>query len=217
MQIPNRLYRSSDYIRVKHITVSTQHNPSLSTMPAQVHHLDSSFELPLEKLMTYLDTDPEYPGGITTLTPERRNSTLLLKSESEDESIGNYTPTCQLRATVTEKRIFEDGNGRGGWSAPDEDRESELIDYACFNGKQEDVLQNTALQHPMFEVLCTLAEQATCGTLKAIVLNDDSLDTVYIEDGEPVESQIDIVRSGDHCDDDDENGVDWAQNDYIES
>lgn len=187
-------------------------------MTPQVPHLESSFELPLETLLDFIE-NTDYPQPITTITPERRNSTLLLQSDTDDDSVGDYTPTCQLRATVTEKRIYEDGNGAGGWSPPDEERDSELIEYACFKGSREDILQNTALQHPMFKVLCQLAEQATCGSLQAIVVDDnDDVESILIEDGESVASAVDIVRCGDHCDDSTTDDTpNWSENDYIQS
>lgn len=184
-------------------------------MTGHVHYLECTLEVPLDTITEYLETNTDYPDPINDVIADRRNSTLLLKSESADESIGNYTPTCQIRATVNEKRIYEKERS-SSWNPPDEDRESELVEFACFKGKLDDILQNTALQYQMFDVLCDLAEEAACGDLRAVVREDDTLRTVMYEDGTPRDSKFQIVSCGDHCDDN-EDTVNWAENDYIES
>jgi hypothetical protein len=196
-------------------------------MTSRVYRLHSTLELPLEETYEFFE-DPDLPEGIADIEITRRNNTLIISAVSEDDSISKYTPTAQLKASVTENRVYEEdpeemeGPGmRGGpggpqWGALEEEEEeipSELVEYACFKGDRETVLQNTALQHPMFEVLCDVARIAEKGALTAITAADGELEAVRIVDGEDVPVSINVAE--DPREDEREGGVNWRDNEFI--
>ena len=90
---------------------------------------------------------------------------------------------------------------------------SKLREYACFKGDRETVLQNTALQYPMFEVLCDLARYAERGELTAIAAVDDTLEAHRIVEGEDRAATIEIVE--DPREREAENTVQWRDNKFI--
>ncbi|HET7325198.1 MAG TPA: hypothetical protein VFJ06_12795 [Halococcus sp.] len=190
-----------------------------------VFQLHSTLELPLEDVHEFLD-DPDLPEEIETIDLTRRNNTLIVSAVATDGSISKYTPTAQLKASVTENRVYEElpeeeqkpfaGGPRWG-SAPGEEDElppSELVEYACFKGDRETVLQNTAVQYPMFEVLCDIARIAEKGTLTAIASRDGELKATRIVDGEERPASIEVVEDpteGPAA----SKGVDWRSNEFI--
>ena len=202
-------------------------------MTGRVYTLHSTLELPLEDVHEFFE-DPDLPGEIEDIEITRRNNTLIISAVATDEGISKYTPTAQLKASVTENRVYEeqpeddedDGpitwgrtppRGPTGPRGPDEEEEevnSKLVEYACFKGDRETVLQNTALQHPMFEVLCNLARIAEKGTLTAISARDGELKATRIVDSEDRPASIDVVedpreRKGKA------KGVNWRNNELI--
>jgi hypothetical protein len=198
-------------------------------MSSRVYRLHSTLELPLEDLYEHFE-DPELPSQIEDIDITRRNNTLIISAVPADDSISKYTPSAQLKASVTENRVYEDppeemmeGNGppprTGGgpqWGALDdeeEELESELVEYACFKGDRETVLQNTAIQYPMFEVLVGIARIAEKGTLTAIAAVDDELQAVQIVDGEECAASVTVTE--DPTDADEEGGVNWRDNKFI--
>ncbi|MDZ7746147.1 MAG: hypothetical protein U5K28_06415 [Halobacteriales archaeon] len=90
---------------------------------------------------------------------------------------------------------------------------SKLREYACFKGDRETVLQNTALQYPMFEVLCDLARYAEHGELTAIAAVDDTLEAHRIVEGKDRAATIEIVE--DPREREAENTVQWRDNKFI--
>lgn len=198
-------------------------------MTSRVYRLHSTLELPLEDVYEFFES-PDLPPEITDVDITRRNNTLIISAESADDSISKYTPTAQLKASVTENRVYEeepeDRPGRppagaastGGspqWGTFQEEvepPESELVEYACFKGDRETVLQNTALQYPMFEVLCEVAVRAEKGTLTAIAATDEDLQAVRIVDGEQRPASLTVTEDPN---DDDDNGVNWRDNEFI--
>jgi hypothetical protein len=198
-------------------------------MTSRVYRLHSTLELPLEDVYEYFEA-PDLPPEIADVDITRRNNTLIISAESADDTISKYTPTAQLKASVTENRVYEeepeDGpggppSGGHGGGAPQwgtfeeevEEPESELVEYACFKGDRETVLQNTALQYPMFKVLCGVAQCAEKGTLTAIAADDENLEAVRIVDGERRPSSITVTE--DPSDEEGENGVNWRDNEFI--
>jgi hypothetical protein len=198
-------------------------------MSSRVYRLHSTLELPLEELYDYFE-DPDLPDEIAEIDITRRNNTLIISAVPTDESISKYTPSAQLKASVTENRVYEDppeemqqGNGppprTGGgpqWGAFDdeeEELESELVEYACFKGDRETVLQNTALQYPMFRVLCDVARISEKGTLTAIADVDGDLQAFQIVDGEERPASITVTE--DPSEDDGDGGVNWRDNKFI--
>jgi hypothetical protein len=157
----------------------------------------------------------------------RRNNTLIISAVAADESMSKYTPTAQLKASITENRVYEEepedgpggpGGGPGGpqWGTLEEEEEeieSELVEYACFKGDRETVLQNTALQYPMFEVLCEIARIAEKGTLTAVVAVDGELQATRIVDGEDRPASVNVVEEP--REEDGANGVNWRDNEFI--
>ncbi|QGN08225.1 hypothetical protein Hrd1104_08070 [Halorhabdus sp. CBA1104] len=192
-------------------------------MTSRVYRLHSTLELPLEDVYDHFE-DPDLPAEIEDVDITRRNNTLILSAVATDGEISKYTPTAQLKASVTENRVYEEepepphgGSGGGQWGAlteeEEEEIESELVEYACFKGDRETVLQNTSVQFPMFKVLCDIAEIAEKGTLTAIIAIDDTLEAVQIVDGERRPASIGVTE--DPADDQGEDGVDWRDNDFI--
>ncbi|MEF8881619.1 MAG: hypothetical protein V5A34_03730 [Halapricum sp.] len=197
-------------------------------MTSRVYRLHSTLELPLEDVYSHFE-DPDLPEEIEDVDITRRNNTLILSAVATDSSMSKYTPTAQLKASVTENRVYEEdpeemegpGSTRGGggpqWGAFEEEEEeieSELVEYACFKGDRETVLQNTAVQYPMFQVLVDIATIAEKGTLTAIVVNEDNdLEAVRIVDGERKPATITVTE--DPSEDQDKNGVDWRNNEFI--
>ncbi|QLH84561.1 DUF7110 family protein [Halosimplex pelagicum] len=198
---------------------------------SRVYRLHSTLELPLEDVYDFFD-DPDLPEDIEDVDITRRNNTLIISAVSADESISKYTPTAQLKASVTENRVYEeieeeeeddsspvhttDTAGGPQWGALEEEEEeppSELVEYACFKGDRETVLQNSTLQYEMFLVLCEIARVAEKGTLTAITCPDDDLEAVRIVDGEDRPASINVVE--DPRDDEDSEGVNWRDNEFI--
>jgi len=209
-------------------------------MTSCVYRLHSTLELPLETVHDHFD-DPDLPVEIEDVEITRRNNTLILSAVAAEDNISKYTPTAQLKASVSDNRIYENEDGewvdeppqRAGGSAelPDDDEEgpawgsfgdgaqqqeelnSKLVEYACFKGDRETVLQNSALQYPMFEVLCDLARQAEKGVLTAIAAVDGKLEAARIVDGEERAATVDVVE--DPREQQESNGVDWTNNEFI--
>lgn len=198
-------------------------------MTSCVYRLHSTLELPLEDTYDFFE-DADLPPEINDIDITRRNNTLIISAVSDDEELSKYTPTAQLKASVSENRVYEEvpedeQNGPGGpnsgpggpqWGTLEEDEEeipSELVEYACFKGDRETVLQNTALQYPMFQVLCEVARNAEKGTLTAIACVDDDLKATRIVDGEDRPATINVVEEP--RDEEAAEGVNWSDNKYI--
>ncbi len=199
-------------------------------MTSRVYRLHSTLELPLEDTYDFFE-DTDLPPEIADVEITRRNNTLIISAVAEDESISKYTPTAQLKASVTENRVYEElpedaeeppgfngvnsGGGAPQWGQLEEEDkpDSELVEYACFKGDRETVLQNTALQYPMFQVLCDVARNAEKGTLTAIAAVDEELEAVRIVDGEDKPAQINVVEEP--REDEDEDTVNWRDNEFI--
>ncbi|MCU4752830.1 hypothetical protein OB919_12730 [Halobacteria archaeon AArc-curdl1] len=183
-----------------------------------VYRLHSTLELPLEELHEFLET-ATYPEKVTDVELTRRNNTLILKAVSDDDSVSKYTPTAQLKASVTENRVYEeDPDERRNsfrWDEEEEDEiESELVEFAAFKGDRETVLQNSLLQYEMFQVLCAIAQETEKGTLTAISETDGELEATRIVDGEPRPADVEVVegpRDGKAT----SAGVNWRDNKFI--
>jgi hypothetical protein len=191
-----------------------------SDTSSKVYRLHSTLELPLEDVYDFFE-DATFPEPIADVDITRRNNTLIFQAVADDESISKYTPTAQLKASVTENRVYEDGEeperlGSPGWGLDDEDDEpeSELVEYAAFKGDRETVLQNSTLQYSMFEVLVEIARNSEKGTLTAITETDGRLEATRIVEGEDRPATIEVVESPSDTSAD-KNGVDWRNNKFI--
>jgi hypothetical protein len=211
-------------------------------MNSRVFRLHSTLELPLEDVHSFFE-DPDLPVEIADIEITRRNNTLIISSVAAEENLSKYTPTAQLKASVTENRVYENAEGEweetppddgpggcgggavasGGGSGPswsslggeqeaEEEVRSKLVEYACFKGDRETVLQNTELQYPMFEVLCDLARTADKGSLEAITAVGEDLEAVRIVDGEDRAARVKVVEDPRESDN---GGVDWRDNKFI--
>ncbi len=161
----------------------------------QVYRVHSTVEVPYDDLEQYLES-PDLPGEIADLTSTERGNQLFIQSVPADESIGKYTPTATLRATVTEARVYEyDGiRSRTEPSTPDDETPPSTVEtFANFKGRVGTVIKNTALRAPMFEVLEDIAFMADRGGLTAIVDRDGALTAIAVQDGEEVPASVDIV------------------------
>jgi hypothetical protein len=199
-------------------------------MTSHVYTLHSTLELPLEDVHSHFE-GVSLPVEIADIEITRRNNTLILSAVAAEDNISKYTPTAQLKASVSENRVYLDEEededaGPFGTSSPSgpqwgtfgqqeeqEERPSELVEYACFKGDRETVLQNTALQYPMFEVLCDLARDAEKGTLTAVTAVDGQLEATRIVDGEDRPATIEVRE--DPRDNAATNGIDWRSNEFI--
>jgi hypothetical protein len=211
-------------------------------MTSRVFRLHSTLELPLDDVHEFFD-EVELPVEIEDIEITRRNNTLIISAVAAEDNISKYTPTAQLKASVTENRVYENEDGEwveempeqegggfgassaGGsgdgpsWGSLGQAQEEEpkinskLREYACFKGDRETVLQNTALQYPMFEVLCDLARFAEKGELTAIAAVDDELEAHRIVDGEDRAATIEIIE--DPTEREAENSVKWRDNKFI--
>ena len=197
-------------------------------MTSRVYRLHSTLELPLEDVYDFFD-DADLPAEIEDIDITRRNNTLIISAVAADESISKYTPTAQLKASVTENRVYEEppedhespAGGTGAapgpqWGTLEEEEEeipSELVEYACFKGDRETVLQNSALQYAMFEVLTDIARIAEKGTLTAIAARDGQLEATRIVDGEDRPATINVVEEP--REDQQAGGVNWRDNKFI--
>ncbi len=210
-------------------------------MTSRVYRLHSTLELQLDDVHEFFD-GYELPVEIDDVEVTRRNNTLIVSAVAAEDNISKYTPTAQLKASVTENRIYEtedgwsetppepqdaaaassgddDGGpqwgsfGEGGQMQEEVEVNSKLVEYACFKGDRETVLQNTALQYPMFEVLRDLALFAEKGTLTAIAAVDDELEATRIVDGEERSASIEVID--DPRERDSENSVNWRDNKFI--
>lgn len=191
-------------------------------MTRRVFRLHSTLELPLETVIEYFESDPELPGDVEDIEIVRRNNTLIIKAVAKEGTVSKYTPTAQLKASVTEVRVYEEepearAGGPPAWTHPDEEEEeiqSELVEFAAFKGDRETVLQNTALQYPMFEVLCDIARMAEKGTLTAISEVEGELQATKIVDGEERPASIEIV-DGPGANEAASGAVNWRDNKFI--
>lgn len=186
-------------------------------MPRHIHHIDSSVEIHRETFDELLDTI-ELPTEIKSLTVNQRNNTLFIESEPDTDNLSPYTPTCQLRATVREKRVKPEREiNEPPWSDPEDDEpQGELVEIVCFKGDCETVLQNTALRGPMFDILTTIAEHAESGDLSAIYCDGEQLASLLISDGCRRDSSAEVVCQ-ELEDEDESSDVNWTENDYIKS
>lgn len=188
-----------------------------------VYELHSTIELPLDRVHEILD-DLDLPAGIAAIDITRRNNTLIISADPVGDAVSKYTPTAQLKATVSEKRVPKEpvespGAANLQWGRPrgrDEDDDepvTELVEYAGFKGTLDTVLQNTELQYEMFQILRELSKQAEQGTLTAITGVDGSLEATRIVDGEERPASVEVVEQASQ--DDDGNGVNWRENEFI--
>jgi hypothetical protein len=196
-------------------------------MTSRVYRLHSTLELPLEDVYDYFES-PDLPEKIEDVEITRRNNTLIISAVPATDGISKYTPTAQLKASVTENRVYEEEpeDGPGGpphnsggpsWGAfedEEEEIESELVEYACFKGDRETVLQNTALQYSMFQVLCQIAVRSEKGTLTAVAATDEDIEAIRIVDGERCPASVTVVE--DPTSDEGEDAVDWRNNEFID-
>ena len=166
------------------------------TAADHVYRVHSTVEVPYDEVEGYLDA-PTLPEEIESLDVTRRGNQLFIESVPADESVGKYTPTAALRATVTDTRIYEyEGvRSRTEPSTPDDVTPPSTVEtFANFKGRLGTVIKNRALRGPMFSVLCDIARLADRGDLTAIVAENGSLSAVSIQDGEDVPAQIEIAE-----------------------
>jgi hypothetical protein len=186
-------------------------------MTGRVYRLHSTLELPLEDVLSYFEDDPDLPPEIEDIDITRRNNTLIIKAMPSNGDLSKYTPTAQLKASISETRVYEEEPPRQGgprWGEEEEEIPSELVEFACFKGDRETVLQNTAVQYPMFLVLRDLALMAEKGTLTAITDSDGDLVATRIVEGEPRPANVEVVENP-RQDSGGANGVNWRDNKFI--
>jgi hypothetical protein len=165
-------------------------------MENEVYRVRASFEVPLDELRDFLD-GYEPPAEIDGIDIERRGNKLLLTADA-DRDASNYTPTALLKASLKDRRLYRTDEG---WSRDDprneafgeEEVETKTVEYACFKGDRETVLQNTALRYPMFRVLADIARFAGVGELTGIAVVDGELSATRIVEGEERPATVEVV------------------------
>ena len=188
-------------------------------MTSEVYKLHSTLELPYEELQEYLE-DPDLPEDVVGIDLTRRNNTLIIKAVPDEGVVSKYTPPAQLKASVTEVRVYEEephahpGGGPPRWGEEEEEIPSELVEYAAFKGDRETVLQNTALRYAMFQVLREIAYRSEKGALTAITAHDGELEATRIVEGEDRPASVEVVE-GPRSEPAAANGVDWRSNEFI--
>ena len=161
-----------------------------------VYRVHSTIEVPYDDLDRYLES-PTLPEEIDRLDVTRRGNQLFVESVSADNSVGKYTPTATLRATVTDTRIYEyEGvRSRTEPSTPDDTEPSSTVEtFANFKGRLGTVIKNRALRGEMFAVLQEIAGLADRGRLTAIVARDGALEAVSVKDGTEVPAVIETTE-----------------------
>lgn len=185
--------------------------------PPAVFRVHSTVELPLEAVYEHFE-DATLPPEIADVELTRRSNTLFVRSIPVDEDVPQYTPTAELRASVYEKRVertpAQFGEVGPRWEPdPDDTPATEVVEYAGFKGRDEDVLLHTELRYPMSEVLRGLALVAERGRLSAITAVDGELLPVLVIDGEERSADVQVV---DVTADEPSAGVRWQDNRYIQ-
>ncbi|MFB6070821.1 MAG: hypothetical protein ABEJ76_07335 [Halanaeroarchaeum sp.] len=186
--------------------------------PSTVYSLRSNVSVPIEEAYDFFDA-VELPDGIDEIHVERRTNRILVDSVPADDSISKYTPTAQLKASVVEKRVYEEQPEREPFGPPpgsDEEEEipSELVEFVRFAGRGDEVLRNSTLQYEMFTVLRDLALEAEDGELTAITAADGELEATKIVEGDEREASIEVVEQQ-TTPSETSGGVDWRENEYI--
>jgi len=185
-------------------------------MTGRVFRLHSTLELPLEDVETYFEEDPDLPPEIDDIDITRRNNTLIIKALSDDESISKYTPTAQLKASVT-------GDACVGGRAP---RAPPAVDgrrgRGSLRARRVRLLQGrprdrpSKLRAPVPDVprVTQDCDPSEKGTLTAITEEDGELEATRIVEGEPRPASIEVVESPQGAGDGD-GGVNWRDNEFI--
>jgi hypothetical protein len=167
----------------------------------QVYRVHSTVEVSHEDVTEYLD-DPDLPDAIERLDATRRGNQLFIESVPADGSVGKYTPTATLRATVTDTRIYEYEGTRSRTepSTPEDVTPPSTVEtFANFKGRLGTVMKNRALRAPMFGVFCDIARRADQGRMTAIVGEGNTLSAVRIEDGKEVPASVEVTEHADHA------------------
>jgi len=162
----------------------------------RVYRVHSTVEVPYGDLESYLGA-PDLPPEIERLETTRQGNQVFIESVPADDSIGKYTPTATLRATVTDARVYEHEGTRSRTepSTPDDTTpDSSVETFANFKGRLGTVIKNTALRGPMFTVLRDIAHLADRGALTAVVAEADSLTAVSVQDGEEVPATVEVTE-----------------------
>jgi len=182
----------------------------------EVYRVRADFEVPLDDVYDFLD-GYEPPEGIDGVDIERRGNKLLLTADA-DRDASNYTPAALLKASIKERRLYKTDDG---WSLDDpahdsfgdEEVETKVIEYACFKGDRETVLQNTALRYPMLRVLADLACFAGTGELTAVAAVDGELTATRVVEGEERPATVEVVDPEEGRDETNASG--WRDNSLI--
>jgi len=192
--------------------------PKQDKTTRKVYRLRSDFELPLDEVYDFLD-DYEAPEPVDSIDVTRRGSKLMLTAVA-DRDDSDYTPTALLKASLKERRLYDTEEG---WSREppepdgighDEDEtETKTVEYACFKGDRETVLQNTALQYPMLLVLVDIALFADTGELTAVTASDEEISATRVVEGEQRPATVEVVDPVEESGTD--NTSNWRDNSLI--
>lgn len=79
-------------------------------MTSRVYRLHSTLELKLDDVHEFFDSY-ELPVEIEDVEVTRRNNTLIVSAVAAEDNISKYTPTAQLKASITENRLYETEDG----------------------------------------------------------------------------------------------------------
>jgi hypothetical protein len=182
-------------------------------MENKVYYLHSTLEIPLLDVEDCIkNLNP--PEGLDRADLKRRSNTLIISAIVEDSDLGKYTPTAVIKGTVTELKIMKELTEEEEEALePDQERPMDIVEIATFKGELDAILQNTAFQYQMFQVLREIAGRGNNGTLEAIFIEEDQLEAVKITEGEIKPSVIKIVEE--RSDVSAESAVNWRDNKFI--
>ena len=179
----------------------------------KVYYLHSTLEIPLPEVEDCIkNLNP--PEGLDSADLKRRSNTLIISAVVEDSDLGKYTPTAVIKGTVTELKVMiELTEEEIEALEPDQERPMYIVEIATFKGELDAILQNTAFQYQMFQVLCEIAKKGSKGSLEAIFIEEDKLEVVKITEGEIKPAVIKIAEE--RKDVSAESAVNWRDNKFI--
>lgn len=171
-----------------------------------VYNVASTLEARVSKVFQFVDDAQDLPDGIADLEVYRQNNQLHIKSQTNRDDIGKYTPTAYLVGTTREREVVvEDGeptnntirqeeSERPGWNdlTEEDDVETTTIEYVKFQGEGDRILRNSALRTEMFNVLCDLADISYYGTVEGILVDDDITPVCREAEGKDIDVELSI-------------------------
>lgn len=202
-----------------------------------VYQVYSTIEPTLADTLEFFDDPENLPRELKGVEITQHNNTIKIQSiPTEENEVGQYTPTALLKGAVKERRVVVDDDGtvthdtvqqkqQREWDPSlvydeEESIDTTPVEYIGFKGRGNEVVCNSAVKYPMFMVLCDLAELSHRGYVEGIVAKDGELTAVRVDhtgEREPVKVTVtgDEEQKKAEQDEDEGPSVDWQKNEYI--